>query len=271
MRKREKFGLIVSAILACALALAPICAQAIGVGSVSSGGTVALYRLYNPYTGEHFYTASTEERDTLVPLGWKYEGIGWIAAEPDSSENIKPVYRLYNPYVPGGDHHYTTDENEYNELKKQGWVQEGYSWCAIDNLDDWFDVHTAVYRLYNPNATSGAHHYTTDAAERDALVDAGWRDEGIGWTAVLGRRFLFDDSQPEYVYVAAEALNVPENEPYITYSLTEEGPSKDGVVKEGMKMIAFYSDDEKMTATTYLNPDYSIDWEIFFIPWTVAW
>ena len=40
-----------------------------------------------------------------------------------------------------------------------------------------------LYRLYNPNAVVGAHHYTTDRAERDTLVELGWTYEGIGWYA----------------------------------------------------------------------------------------
>lgn len=38
-----------------------------------------------------------------------------------------------------------------------------------------------VYRLFNP--TNGYHFYTADAAEKDALVAAGWNDEGIAWQA----------------------------------------------------------------------------------------
>ena len=31
------------------------------------------------------------------------------------------------------------------------------------------------------NSFAGEHHYTLHASERDALVRAGWTDEGIGW------------------------------------------------------------------------------------------
>ena len=239
---------------------------------MSSGGTVALYRFYNPYTGEHFYTASTEERDTLVPLGWKYEGIGWIAAEPDSSENIKPVYRLYNRYVPGGDHHYTTDENEYNELGKQGWIKEGYSWCAIDNLDDWFDVQTPVYRLYNPNASSGAHHYTTDAAERDALVEAGWKDEGTGWNASGCRRPLLDGSQPTIVEIAREIAGVPENDSSITYLMTERENHRldeDGnwVLDKQYIQVRFMTDNFEKQIFVNMNQDGTLCSDLYSETW----
>ncbi|MFR0591640.1 leucine-rich repeat domain-containing protein, partial [Bifidobacterium thermophilum] len=70
--------------------------------SKPAASTVTMFRLYNKYTGEHFYTSSSVERDSLVKVGWRSEGTGWVA--PVSG---KPVYRLYNPYVPGGDHHYT--------------------------------------------------------------------------------------------------------------------------------------------------------------------
>ncbi|MBV7392421.1 hypothetical protein KUA55_17320 [Enterococcus sp. ALS3] len=38
-----------------------------------------------------------------------------------------------------------------------------------------------MYRLYNPNAKAGSHHYTLSSTERDNLVQAGWKSEGIGF------------------------------------------------------------------------------------------
>lgn len=51
---------------------------------------VTIYRLYNRYSGEHFYTSNSGERDNLKRLGWVYEDIGWVA--PKSSKT--PVHRL---------------------------------------------------------------------------------------------------------------------------------------------------------------------------------
>ena len=42
--------------------------------------TVNMFRMYNPNSGEHFYTGNQAERDTLVQAGWKYEGIGFYTA-----------------------------------------------------------------------------------------------------------------------------------------------------------------------------------------------
>lgn len=135
--------------------------------------SVPMYRLYNPNSGEHFYTRSTGEKNNLVKLGWKDEGTGWTAPSTSST----PVYRVYNPNT--GDHHYTTSKGERNSLVKAGWRDEGIGWYSDD------DHGVAVYRQYNPNAKkAGSHNYTTSSGEKNSLVKAGWRDEGIGWYGV---------------------------------------------------------------------------------------
>jgi uncharacterized repeat protein (TIGR02543 family) len=134
--------------------------------------TVSMKRLYNPYTGEHFYTSDEREFDNLVALSWKDEGIGWTA--PATSKT--PVYRLYNPN--SGDHHYTTSASERDTLKKAGWNYEGIGWYSDD------DKGQALYRQYNPNALTGTHNYTTSKAENDKLVKLGWRAEGISWYGI---------------------------------------------------------------------------------------
>lgn len=42
--------------------------------------TYEMHRLYNPNSGEHFYTRTHSERDHLVDIGWQYEGIGWYSS-----------------------------------------------------------------------------------------------------------------------------------------------------------------------------------------------
>jgi cell wall-associated NlpC family hydrolase len=137
-----------------------------------------MYRLYNPNSGEHFYTASLTERNYLVNVGWRAEGIGWTAP----SKNELMIYRLYNPNA--GDHHYTLSSVERDHLVSVGWRYEGVGWYSDASKT------MAVYRAYNPNAVAGAHNFTTSKAEQDYLISVGWRDEGIAWyssTPVLGR------------------------------------------------------------------------------------
>lgn len=132
-----------------------------------------MYRLYNPNSGEHFYTASTVERDHLVSVGWNSEGTAWYSP----THSTAPVYRLYNPNA--GDHHYTTSAVERDSLIDAGWNDEGIGWYS-DNNDETVDV----LREYNPNATAGAHNFTTNKAEHDNLVSLGWNDEGTAWFAM---------------------------------------------------------------------------------------
>lgn len=133
--------------------------------------TAEMFRLYNPNSGEHFYTSDDAERDATVEAGWRLEGVGWTA--PATGD---PVYRLYNPNA--GDHHYTTSADERDFLVSVGWRDEGIGWYS-DTAQS-----MPLLRLYNPNAEAGAHHFTTSQYEHDELVNLGWRAEGIGWYGV---------------------------------------------------------------------------------------
>ena len=135
--------------------------------------TTPMYRLYNPNSGEHFYTGSEEERDMLQSLGWQYEGVAWNAPTKTGA----PVYRLFNPN--NGDHHYTMSETERDMLVGVGWQYEGIAWNSASPSN------IPLFRLFNPNADCGSHHYTGSEEERDYLVSLGWHYEGIGWHGML--------------------------------------------------------------------------------------
>lgn len=127
----------------------------------SSNGNV--YRLYNPNNGLHFFTNNVAEKNQLVNLGWKDEGIAW------RSGSNSPVYRLYNKN--SGQHFFTADYSEKNNLVKAGWKDEGIAFYTGNTLN--------VYRLYNKNNTD--HIYTVDYTERDNLIISGWTYEGIAF------------------------------------------------------------------------------------------
>ena len=92
---------------------------------------VVMHRLYNPNSGEHFYTANDEERDHLVSLGWIGEDIGWYSDDAKG----QAVLRVYNPnaYAMGmtGSHHYTADPGEAEALVALGWIDEQIGWYGI--------------------------------------------------------------------------------------------------------------------------------------------
>lgn len=125
---------------------------------------VPVYRVYNPNSGEHFYTESSYEAQQLGNTGWTLEGVGWYAP---TSTNAAPIYRLYNPNA--GYHFYTSSTYERDSLVKVGWRYEGISFYSGGNIP--------VYRAYNPN--NGMHNYTVSSYEQSQLVKAGWRNEGI--------------------------------------------------------------------------------------------
>lgn len=140
--------------------------------NVQADDTMQMYRLYNPNSGEHFYTGYTSEKNHLVEVGWKDEGIAWYAPLTGN-----PVYRLYNPN--SGDHHYTMSYQESQNLIQKGWKDEEIGWYSD------VDETIPLYRLYNPNAKVGTHHYTTNINERANLIKVGWQDEEIGWYGVM--------------------------------------------------------------------------------------
>lgn len=137
----------------------------LGAGAVHANTNV--YRMYNPKSGEHFWTSDGNEKQSLIHIGWKYEGLAWSEA----SSGKTPIYRMYNPK--SGEHFYTTAANERNSLQRIGWHYEGIFAYSAGNIP--------VYRLYNPQL--GSHLYTTDAYEKNVLPRQGWKYEGVAFYA----------------------------------------------------------------------------------------
>ena len=130
-----------------------------------------VYRFYNSISGDHLYTTSEAEKETLRNSGWTYEGIAFYSL--NNSNSSAAVYRVYNPY--SGEHHYTKDMGEYTYLQTIGWQDEGLSFYAKTIGEN------TVYRLFNPYVTNNTHHYTNSLSEYSYLTSIGWQDEGICW------------------------------------------------------------------------------------------
>lgn len=133
--------------------------------------TIAVYRIYNPNSGEHLYTSSAYEYDELSKVGWRKEGVEW-----KSPEKGAPIYRLYNKN--SGEHFYTTSKYEADQVVKSGWRPEGIAYYSDPK------ERVKVYRAFNPNATGpGSHFYTTSTYEYNRTIKAGWRGEGVRFYA----------------------------------------------------------------------------------------
>jgi hypothetical protein len=97
-------------------------------------GAAALFRMYNPNKGTHYYTTNAAERDFLLTRGWNAEGtVGNVfnAKVPGTSE----LFRLYNN--DSGVHLFTTDVGTKNGILAAFpgiWVQHdsvGFAFTSI--------------------------------------------------------------------------------------------------------------------------------------------
>ena len=78
---------------------------------------------------------------------------------------------------------------EKPDEKKLGFGKYFTDYMFVMDYDEGIGWHSdgkevPVYRLYNPNAVTGTHHYTTSVEERDFLDEIGWNYEGIGWYGI---------------------------------------------------------------------------------------
>lgn len=64
--------------------------DALSLKTTSSKST-PVYRLYNPNTGQHYFTKDASEKNGLVSRGWNYERIAFY------SGGKKAIYVYYNP------------------------------------------------------------------------------------------------------------------------------------------------------------------------------
>lgn len=134
----------------------------------------ALYQLWNPGLGDHFYTTSLFERDAAATrLGYDSEGIACYVFK-SQVEGATPLYRLWHTVT--SDHFYTTKVEERDKaIAVFGYRDQGTA-CYVFNTE--VEGTTPLYRLWNP--ANSDHYYTIDAAARDqAIAGKGYTDEGI--------------------------------------------------------------------------------------------
>ena len=166
--------------------------------NASADSSTPVYRLYNPNTGEHFYTGNSYEEKSLSANGWVYEGIGWQAATSGTS-----VYRVYNPNAKGGDHYYTMSKYEAQTLVNSGWKWDNNGKAAFfsgGNIN--------LYVAYNPNAQSGSHNYTTSNFEQSSLLKGGWKYGAVAWKVQGEGHTITPPPVGRTVYVAGKDSKV---------------------------------------------------------------
>lgn len=117
-----------------------------------------IFRLYHEKSGQHLFTFSVMERDSLLKLGWQLEGTAWQLANEGQA-----IVRLYNPF--SGEHFYSANQAEITQLVALGWQNEGCIGGSVDKR-----LGKPVYRFYYRAANgSYTHFFTTNQLEANLL------------------------------------------------------------------------------------------------------
>ncbi|MBI4512153.1 MAG: hypothetical protein HY698_21145 [Deltaproteobacteria bacterium] len=126
-----------------------------------------LYRYWNPYIMDHFYTANWGELGS-GSSGYAWEGVSGYALAAKTSQST-PLYRYWNGAI--GDHFYTTSWSELGG-GGNGWSYEGIAGYVFVSSGS---SRAPFYRYWNPTATD--HFYTTNWNEV-GNGNYGWALEG---------------------------------------------------------------------------------------------
>lgn len=130
-----------------------------------------LHRLFNPRTGDHLYTSSDAEANSVKNLGYKDEGITGTVLTTNLASTT-PLFRLFNPV--SRDHFYTTRAAERDQaISQAGYRFEGAVGLVFTNESS---ISSPLFRLYN--SQTGDHFYTTDILERLRASERGYNFEG---------------------------------------------------------------------------------------------
>jgi hypothetical protein len=159
--------------------------------------TSGVFEFYAPSLNHYFITANTAEAANLAnnpQLGWRLTGDIQIhiARSLAGVEGTYGVCRFYgHPTIGPNSHFYTADPNECNFLRqlqlstpfgRPRWNYEEISFAAFlpNGLGQCPSPSTPVARFYNNGAAANDsnHRYVSTQANFNAMLNAGWRNEG---------------------------------------------------------------------------------------------
>lgn len=207
-----------------------------GITGLTPGSSDApVYRLCNLISGEHHYTMDITEKDTLAGTGtWRDEGAGWY------SGGDVPVYRLFDPSAAGmGAHHYTSDENEREQLVNNGWRFEGTGWYVY-----------SAEGFSDPNPAP--------EVPKPAPITAESRVTAVGDSVMLGAANALRSTIPGSVVDAAESRQVI-NTLSILKALDAQG-QLGSVVVLGVGTNGPFTESTGQEIIDYLGPERNIFW-----------
>lgn len=138
----------------------------------SPDGSVEIYRFYSPLNATHFYTASLDERNSIVAnyprSTWSYEGVAYRAFLTQVDGTI-PLYRFYSPRL--GGHFYTTSVDEKNQILANYppsiWTLENVAFFVYP-ADSTKPGTIALSRFWSPQ--NQHHFYTSSTTEKNSII-----------------------------------------------------------------------------------------------------
>ena len=286
MKKKRivAFTLVLSLMVLCVTNAIPFSGNVNEVNAASSvqlepSAALSMYRLYNPNTGEHFYTSSPAEKSNCVAAGWNDEGIGWYSPST-SLTAATPVYRVYNTV--SGEHYYTSSRAEADNIfgstqrvqaiegvfaNRAGYYVDGIGNILTDLGDN---GRIEDYELKYIDETG---------VLKDWCLVVPWRHEGVSWqssdaTAVSNTRAYDSSVTSEQVMIPVYCLwnpncggDSPASHHYTTSETEVEQLVEAGWQNHGVPFYAVPSQEEyeaaqqeasKETVTIDEDPGYAV-------------
>lgn len=166
---------LVAVVLAVTTLLGPLLLPSpAGAAPPPEASKTALYRLFNPVTGAHYYTTSAAERNSFRTAGWSDEHIAGFVLSRREAGHV-PFYRLFHPGSRDWLYTWRTDERDH-VIKNAGYQLRGIAGYVMPRASDGT---TPLYRLFS--GRSGKHFYTIFNTEAVRAEEAdGYTREGDG-------------------------------------------------------------------------------------------
>ena len=116
-------------------ALESVACYVLPVTGIPERPVVAVFRAYNPSNDDHLFTSDAGElQNAINQVGYQAEGIGWLAYDPNQAPAGTVALRRFVSSA-SGEHFYTADPNEANNITQALGFQEEPAPCFVYDLN----------------------------------------------------------------------------------------------------------------------------------------
>ena len=133
--------------------------------------------------GEIFMTANFTEYSALLSNTNNSDLGKLFYADPSYSNTGYPVYRLFKAAT--GSHVWTASSTEKSQYLSNGYVYEGIAFNSLSSVVQTKASPQGTINVYRfRDMPEGRHFWTKDVYERDQMIKAGYKYDGVGWIGV---------------------------------------------------------------------------------------